>query len=576
MDNVSIARALGELADLLEIQGSNPFRVRAYRNAARTVETLATPVAGLVGRGDDLTTLPGIGKEMAAHLTELATTGNCSVLDQLCRLLPRELLGLTRLPGVGPKKARILWQELGIDSLEALEAAGKAGKLALLAGFGEKTEQKILRGLEQHRRFSARHKLVDADRLVEPLLERLGGAEGLERLEVAGSYRRRRETVGDIDLLAAARSSGAVNEGLLSYPGVEETLAAGDTKSSVLLAGGLQVDLRVVEPESHGAALVYFTGSQAHNVKLRQRARGRGLKLSEYGVFRTGNGALGRPVAGASEEEVYAALGLPWIPPELREDRGEVERAEEGTLPLLVEQSHLRGDLHLHTVWSDGKGSVQEMVRACAGRGYEYLAITDHSRTLAMTGGLDAVRLRRQWEEVARVQEAEPGIRILRGMEVDILADGSLDLEDELLAGLDLVIVSVHSRFGLSRAEQTARVLRALAHPEVNLLAHPTGRLINRRDPYQVDLDEVLASAAENRVAVELNSNPNRLDLKDSHLMEAKRRGLKVAINSDAHSVAGLELIRYGVEQGRRGWLEPGDVLNALALGDLLAVLAKE
>jgi DNA polymerase (family 10) len=585
-DNTAIARLLAEMGDLLEIEGANPFRIRAYRNAVRTVEAQTTPFARRLEEGEDLTALPGIGKEMASHIEEIVATGELSARDALLETIPRGLLDLIHLDGVGPKRARKLWQELGVTTLGELETAAEAGRVAAVEGFGDKSQSKILAAVADLRRHRSRMRLDEADRQAEPLLGWLGAVEGVERLEVAGSWRRRRETVGDLDLLAvaSAEAAGGLIDRFTAFPRVEEVVMAGETRVSVILASGLQVDLRVVPPESRGAALVYFTGSKEHNVKLRQRGVERGLRISEYGVFRvpeyqrrsaqqdaeTADPRSGERVAGATEEEVYAAVELPWIPPELREDRGEIEAAARGELPELIRLEDLRGDLQMHSTWSDGKASIEEMLQACAARGYEYFALTDHSQALGMTGGLDARRLREQWKEIEEITARHPEIRLLRSLEVDILADGSLDLEDEMLERLDLVVVSVHSRFDLPASEQTRRIVKALEHPQVDILAHPTGRLLGRRNPMDFDLEEVLQAAREHRVAVELNAHPQRLDLKDTHLMRAKELGVPVVISTDAHAVPHLELMRYGVEQARRAGLEARDVLNTRPLAGLL------
>jgi DNA polymerase (family 10) len=587
MENVEIAAILKEVADLLEIQEANPFRVRAYRNAVRTIEAYAVPLRKLVEDEADLTELPAIGKGMAQNIEELVTTGGLSVLNQLAEEIPASLIELMRLPGLGPKKARKLWNELGIETMEALEEAATEGRIADLAGFGQKTQARILEGIAQYRTNVSRFRLVEADELLPPLLAYLEEAPGLQRLEVAGSYRRRLETIGDIDLLALADDAEAISERLMSFPSVTQVLGAGATKTSVTLRSGLQVDLRVVPPESWGAALVYFTGSKEHGIKLRQRALDRDLRISEYGVFRIpetdgtdepeerGRASEGERVAGTTEEDVYEAVGLPWIAPEIREDRGEIRAAEVDELPRLLELKDLRGDLQMHSTWSDGRNSLEEMLEACAERGYEYFAITDHSKALAMIEGLDAAKLKKQWVEIDEIAARHPEIRILRSMEVDILRDGTLDLEDEMLAQLDLVVVSIHSYFGLPQAEQTERVLQAIRHPEVNILAHPTGRLINRRAPIDLDVDEVLRACVDSGVAVELNAQPSRLDLKDTQVIRARELGLKVAISTDAHRTAELDLIHYGVEQARRAWLTPDDVLNALPLEVLLEVVGR-
>jgi DNA polymerase (family 10) len=575
VENVELARVLEDIATLLEIKGSNPFRIRAYQNAARTVEEHTTPLRVLVEQEADLTDLPGIGKDIAGYIREVVTSGKLGLLDDLTSEIPYSLLDLTRLPGVGAKKTRRLWEALDVRTIDDLERAARAGEIAGLEGFGEKSQKKILDGIAGYWRRQGRVRLAEAEQYVEPLLAYLAGHERVERVEVAGSYRRRRETVGDVDLLAIATPPAAVMEYFRAYPEVSRVELSGDTKTTVVLRSGLQVDLRVLPAESYGAALQYFTGSKAHNVKFRTRAVAQGLTVSEYGVFRAveEGDEHQTPVAGREEADVYGAVGLPWVPPELREDRGEIEAAVDDALPELLTLDALRGDLQMHSTWSDGKQSIEEMLTACVARGYEYFAITDHSKALAMTGGLDAAKLRAQWVEIEEIQARHDEIRILRGMEVDILRDGSLDLEDELLAELDVVLVSVHSRLELPAAKQTARILAALEHPEVNILAHPTGRLINRRDPMQFDVDEVLQAAAEHGVVVELNAHPDRLDLRDTHLMRAKELGLAVVISTDAHRADDLDLIRFGVDQARRAWLTPDDVINTLPLHRLLAVL---
>lgn len=585
MENVQIARALAELGVLLELDGANPFRIRAYENAARTVEAHAVPLRTMVEGGADLTELPSIGKDIAALITELVETGQTTLYGQLTKKIPPSLIELTRLPGLGAKRVKRLWEELGVRTVDDLERAAQRDEVARLDGFGAKSQQKILQAIESYRRYQGRMKLSDADELIAPLVAHLRADRSVQRIEVAGSYRRRRETVGDLDLLVIATKPERVMRRFTEYGEVTRIEAAGETKGSVMLRAGIRVDLRILSPENYGAALQYFTGSKEHNVKLRKRAVRLGLRVSEYGVFQADGGAgserdgedaseAGQRIAGESEEEVYAALDLPWIPPELREDRGELRAAEAGTLPELIALDDIRGDLQMHSTWSDGRNSLEEMLEACAARGYEYFAITDHSKSLAMTGGLDAKKLRAQWQEIADVAERHPEIRLLKGMEVDILGDGSLDLEDELLAELDVVLVSVHSKFDLPAAKQTARIIKALKHPEVDILAHPTGRLIARRDPMEFDLEAVLTCAAEHGIIVELNAHPDRLDLKDTHLIRAKELGLKFAIDTDAHRTTDLALMRYGVEQARRAWLTKADVVNTLALKRFLRSLA--
>jgi len=592
MDNAEIAQHLEEIADLLEIDGANPFRIRAYRNAVRTIESQTRSLCQQLADGADLTELQGIGKQVASHVGELCDTGRMSQLEELKERVPPGLTAMMRLPGVGPKKARKLWDELGVTSIDELEKAAEEEKVRALDGFGVKSEQKILTGIEDFRHHVARVRLDEADRHVGPLVEYLAETEGAGSVEVAGSYRRRKETVGDLDVLAIADDEAvaeALMERFVAYTQVSKVLMRGTTRTSVQLRSGLQVDLRVLASDSHGAAMVYFTGSKEHNVRLRQRGVERGLRISEYGVFEVEEGDAeagaespdaeerdprrGKRVAGATEEEVYAAVDLPWIPPELREDRGEIAAAARGELPRLITAEDLKGDLQMHSTWSDGKASVEEMLEACAAKGYEYFALTDHSKALAMTGGLDAAKLREQWKEIDQVQARHPEIRLLKSLEVDILADGSLDLEDEMLEQLDLVLVSVHSRFELPAAEQTARILAAVRHPEVNVLAHPTGRRLGFRKPMDFDVEAVLEACLEHNVAVELNAHPERLDLKDTHLVRARELGLPITISTDAHEPRGLDLVSYGIEQARRAWLEPKHVWNALGLDDFLAAI---
>jgi len=589
--NAAVAARLARLADLLEIEGANVFRVRAYRAAAETIDAHPEPIADLLARGGDLTELKGVGKDLAAAIAALFDQGEIPALREVTERVPVGLLDVVRVPGVGPKRAATLWRELGVTSLDDLDRAARAGRVAALGGFGEKTQAKVLAGVAQVRRQGGRMRLGDAEAAIATLLDALRRAEGVERVEVAGSLRRGRATVGDVDLLAVTAAPAGAMAALREHPDVAEVLGSGDTKTSVRLEGDLQVDLRVVPSASFGAAWQYFTGSKTHNVALRQRAVDRGLRLSEYGLFRGGEGdhpERGERLAGADEVGVYRALGLAWVPPELREDRGELAAAAEGRLPRLLELGDLRGDLHMHSTWSDGSADVRAMRAACAERGYAYMAITDHSQALRMTGGLDAAKLARQWAEfdeiLAEDDERAAGERggagkplpvLLRGLEVDILKDGRLDLGDEALARLDLVIVSVHSHLDLPQAQQTERVVRALQHPEVNVLAHPTGRLLGGREGMDLDLDAVFQAAAAHGVALECNASPYRLDLGDVELMRAVAAGCNVAINTDAHAVAGLDDMRYGVATARRAWLGREQVVNAGSLQGVRAFLAK-
>lgn len=571
MENLDVARMLTLLADLLEIQGANPFRIRAYRNAVNTVNGLSRPLHDMVAAGEDLTELPGIGENVAAHIVELLETGSIDRLREVEAEIPRSLVELMSLEGVGPKKAKKLYDELGVRTVDDLERELDTGRVEELEGFGARTVQKIRGAIVDYRKHVGRFRIDEVELLIGGLLEHMQVAPGLERLEVAGSLRRRRETIGDVDLLAECEGDGtAIVQHFVAFEGAERAEAAGPTKGNIVLHSGLQVDLRVVPARSFGAALVYFTGSKDHNVAIRTRAVRDGLRVNEWGVFRVPEGvdpeSLGKEegerVAGETEEDVYRALGLEWVAPVLRENRGEIEAAIHGELPELVSLDDIRGDLQMHSTWSDGKASVEEMARACAERGYEYFAITDHSQAMAMVQGLTPERARAQWREIEKVRARVPDIEVLRSAEVDILKDGSLDMPDDVLAELDLVVVSVHSYFDLDRKTQTERVLRAISHCEVDILAHPTGRQINRREPIELDVEAVLEAAAELSVAVELNANPRRLDLSDIHVHRARELGVPVVISTDAHAPTGLGDMRYGVDQARRGWLGPSDVLN--------------
>jgi len=569
LHNEDIAAVFDEVADLLEIEGDNPFRIRAYRNGARTLRELGRDIRTLVDQGADLTRLAGIGKNLAAKIHEIIDTGHCSTLDKLRKQLPADLTHLLKLPGLGPKRVHALYHELDIHTHEQLERAARDGLIRQLPGFGEKTEARILEALQAHADSGQRIKLAVAARYAESLVAYLESASGVEKVDVAGSYRRARETVGDLDILVAAADGRGVIRHFVAYEEVETILSQGSTRATVLLQSGLQVDLRVVAAESYGAALYYFTGSRAHNIAVRRIAQQQGLKLNEYGIYR------GRQrIAGVSEAEMFAAIGLPYIAPELRENRGEIEAAHAGLLPKLVKLKDLRGDLHAHTRASDGHESLRGMADAAAERGLEYLAITEHSKRLTVAHGLDSKRLLAQLEDIDQFNAGKHAVTLLKGIEVDILEDGSLDLPDAVLERLDLVIGAVHSGFGLSRARQTRRILHAMDNPSFTLLAHPTGRLIERRAPYDVDMPRIIRHARERGCYLELNANPERLDLLDTHCQLAREEGVLVSINSDAHSGLDFDNLRYGVGQARRGWLEKRDVLNTRKLPVLRKLLA--
>jgi len=561
--NADIAAAFEEIADLLELGDENPFRVRAYRNAARIVGGQSLDLAAALAAGKALPKLPGIGADLDGKIHEIAASGTCQLLERLRKKFPPGITDLLRLPGLGPKRLRALLEKR-ITSLDALERAGREGRLAGVPGFGEKSAARLAEAAAAHAKKKTRFKLAVAAQYAEPFARHLGAT-------VAGSYRRMKETVGDLDFLVASSKPAEVVKRFAGYAEVKQVLAQGTTRASAVLASGIQCDLRVVAKASFGAALHYFTGSKAHNIAVRKLGIARGLKVNEYGVWKGK-----RRVAGASEESVYQAVGLPYIEPELREDSGELEAAKRGELPALVELSDLKGDLHAHTRATDGRNTLREMALAAKARGLSYLAITEHSRRLTLAHGLDPQRLAKQIGEIDEVNASLSGITLLKGIEVDILEDGSLDLPDSILEKLDLVVVAVHSKFDLPRARQTERILRAMDHPLVSILAHPTGRLLEERAPYDVDMLAVVRKAKKVGVALELNAHPDRLDLSDAHCRMAKEEGVLVAVSSDAHGVDGFDVLKYGVGQARRGWLEKGDVLNTRGLGELRKWLGRE
>jgi DNA polymerase (family X) len=570
VDNADVAAVFAEIGDLLDIQGANPFRVRAYRNAARTVEDLGWDIRARLSEKGELPKLPGIGEDLLAKIREIVDTGHCAVLDRLHKELPPAVTELLKIPGLGPKRVKILFHDLDVQTVEQLYKAARDGRIRALAGFGEKTELNILQAVEAHVSQSRRMKLAVAAQYAEPLAEHLRKVKGVDRVVVAGSYRRMKETVGDIDILVIAGDSGPVMQHFTGYDEVAEVLSSGPTRASVVLKNGLQVDLRVVGAECFGAALHYFTGSKPHNIHIRKLAQEKGIKVNEYGVFRGE-----KRIAGETEESVFAAVGLPWVAPELREDRGEIEAARTGRMPTLVVLEDLRGDLHAHTKATDGHNTLREMAEAAKKRGFEYLAITEHSRRLTVAHGLDPRRLLEQCDEIDRLNEGLSGITLLKGIEVDILEDGSLDLPDAALERLDLVIGAVHSQFRLSRARQTERIVKAMEHPHFTILAHPTGRLIEEREPYDVDMLRIIRAARDRGCFLELNAHPERLDLLDTYCQMAKEEGVAVAINSDAHSVHDFANLRFGVGQARRGWLEKKDVLNTRTLKQLRRLLRR-
>jgi DNA polymerase (family X) len=561
--NSHIADAFDLLGDILDFQGANPFRVRAYRNSARTIRDYPEPLAAMVEtQKERLTEIEGIGADLAAKIITLVQTGSLPMLEDLKKQVPESVLALLRIPGVGPKKAAALHKQLGIMTLEQLKAACDDHKVRELKGFGEKTEQLILQGMSIAEQANQRLYWSEADQIVQALREHLKACPNIEQLEFGGSYRRGKETIGDLDILIVAETPDEAMDCLASFPETATVTSRGDTKMSVRIANGFQVDLRVVPAESFGAALQYFTGSKEHNVILRGQAKDRGLKINEYGVFRV-KGEKETKIAGATEKEVYDAMDLPVFPPEIREGRREFEWAAKGELPELITVDDIRGDLHMHTTATDGSASIEEMIAAARQRGLSYIAITDHSQRVSMARGLNPERVLAQWKEIDKIREKLPkGFTLLKGIECDILERGGMDLPDEVLAQADWVLASVHYGQKQPRQQITERILGAIENPHISIIAHPTGRLINRREPYEVDLDAVMAAAKKHGKLLELNANPMRLDLNDVYCAAAKQHGIPIAINTDAHSPDGLDVLRYGILQARRAGLTKADVAN--------------
>jgi len=566
VQNAEIAAMFDQAAELLEIQGENQFRVRAYRRAARTIEGLPQSIRSLLAAGTDLSELPGIGKDLAGKIADIVKAGRFELLDSLKKKLPGQLGEIAALPGLGPKRVKLLYDKLKVRTLEDLRRVIRAGRLHELKGFGPVIEKKLAGALQKPLAVK-RFKLAVAEAEAEALV---GFLKDGGRVVVAGSYRRRRDTVGDLDVLVTAENGAAVGDKLVRYENVAEVLAHGPTRTAVVLRSGLQVDVRAVPEQSYGAALLYFTGSKSHNIALRGLANEQGWKLNEYGLF-----AGKRRIAGVTEEEVYKKLGLAFIPPELREDRGEIALAKDGRLPKLIALSDIRGDLHVHSDWTDGTATIEAMALAAQARGYEYIALTDHSRRVAMVHGLDPARLSRQLRAVEKINEKLTGLTILKGIEVDILRDGRLDLPDSSLSKLDVVLAAVHSHFDLSRQAQTERVIRAMANRHVCIVAHPTGRLIGEREPYDIDMERVISAARDTGCVLEINAEPDRLDLNDIHVHAAKFMGVKLAVSTDAHSENAFEYMRFGIDQARRGWLTAEDVINTRSLFELRKLLKR-
>ncbi|NWF77327.1 MAG: DNA polymerase/3'-5' exonuclease PolX [Chloroflexi bacterium] len=572
MKNSEVAKVFQDIADLLELKGENVFKIRAYQKAARAIEHYPRELKVMIDEGEDLRSIPGVGEAIAKKATELITTGKLGYYENLKAEFPQGITNLLAIPGIGPKTANKLSSELGISSVDELERAIKEGKVAKLFRLGDKTAENMLRQIQALRRKDQRIPIGEALPIVEEILAALHSVPGVRNLTAAGSLRRFRETVGDIDLMGTADNPKEVIDAFVALPQIAQVLAQGSTKASAIVSNGLQVDLRMVEHDSFGSLLQYFTGSKQHNISLRERGRKQGLKLSEYGITVVATDKLEK---FSLEKEFYSRLGLQYIPPELREAQGEIEKAEQGAIPKLVELSDIKGDLHVHTEWSDGHDSIEEMARAAKDAGYQYIAITEHSAGRGIAHGLDVERLRKQVAEIKALNKRLIEIHVLTGVEVDIRADGNLDMPQEVLSELDIVIAGVHSAMNQSEEKMTRRVINAIENPDVDMIAHPTCRLIGEREPIAIDLEALFQAAAKHRKIMEISAMPERLDLRDTHAFRARESGVKLAIGTDAHSVAHLSFMRFGVGVARRAWCEPQHILNTLPLAELLAILSK-
>jgi DNA polymerase (family 10) len=573
MKNSDVARVFQDIADLLELKGENVFKIRAYQKAARAIDYHPRELEAMIEEGEDLQSIPGVGEAIAKKTTELITTGKLGYYENLKGELPQGITNLLDIPGIGPKTASKLSSELGISSVDELERAINDGRVAKLFRLGEKTADNILHQIQALRRKDQRIPIGEALPIVEEILAALRSIPGVKNLTPAGSLRRFQETVGDIDLMGTASEPKGVIDAFVALPLVRQVLAQGSTKASLIVGGGLQVDLRMVEHDSFGSLLQYFTGSKQHNVSLRERCRKRRLSLSEYGITVVATDKLEK---FATEEGFYDRLGMQYVPPEIREAQGEIEKAEQGAIPKLVELSDIRGDLHAHTEWSDGHDSIEELARAAQDMGYQYIAVTEHSAGRGIAHGLTAERLKEQVAEINSLNRRLRGIRVLTGTEVDIRADGSLDLPHEILAEFDIVIAAVHSAMNQTKEKMTQRVISAIENPDVDVIAHPTCRLIGEREPVPIDLETVFRAAAARNKVMEINAMPERLDLRDTHAFRARQLGVKLAVGTDTHSVAHLALMRFGVGVARRAWCEPKHILNTLPLEELLAILKQK
>ncbi len=570
--NKDIENIFNKVADLLDIKDENPFRIRSYRNAAQTISNLSRNVADMIENGEDLTEMHGIGEDLASKIEEIVKSGSLKQLEELEKEVPPELSEMMKLSELGPKRVKTIYKELGVESIDDLKKAAEEGKLKDLEGLGKKTEKKILEEIERWEKGGERErfKLVDAEEIITPLLDHLDKMEEVKKVKAAGSYRRRKETVGDMDILVTCKQGtrDKVMDKFVNYEDVDRVVSQGKTRSTVILKNELQVDLRAVAQVSYGAALYYFTGSKSHNIKVRKRAVKKNLKINEYGVFKKD-----KRIAGKTEKEVFKKVGLPFIQPELREDRGEVEAGLKDELPNLVTVDDIKGDLHSHTKATDGKYSLKEMVKGAQDKGYEYLAISDHSKRVTMANGLDEKRLRNQIKKIDEMNDKIKNFKIIKSIEVDILKDGSLDLPDSVLKELDIVNCSIHYNRNLSRKKQTQRVLHAMENKYFNIFCHPTGRLIGEREGYDIDIEKVMKGAKDRGCFIEINADPERLDLSDIHARMAKKMGIKISVSTDSHTVAALDNMRFGVGQARRAWLEPDDILNTRSWKELKKIL---